>query len=127
MVSLTKINRKKVPDELLCLPLLFTTVGQPQQRHRDPPHHQAPVKEDAADVIVGDGRLLGAGGHAQRPQEVVDQDVELLHVLGLSLQHAEHDLVPLPHALSVRRPDVVLDDGFPLPATNPASQEALDL
>lgn len=122
-----KNKQKKVADELLCLPLLFITVGEPQQHHRNPPHHQPPVKENAADIIVGDGRLLGAGGHAQWPQEVVDQDVELLHILGLGLQHAEHDLVPLPHALSVRRPDVVLDDGFPLPAANPASQEALDL
>lgn len=91
------------------------------------PRRQPPVEEDAADVIVGDGRLLGAGGHAQRPQEVVDQDVELLHVLGLGLQHAEHHLIPFPHALGVRRPDVVLNDGLPLPAADPASQETLDL
>ena len=90
-------------------------------------HHQPPVKKDAADIVVGDGRLLGAGGHAERPQEVVDQDVELLDVLGLGLQHAEHHLVPLPHAFGVRGTDVVLDDGFPLSAANPASQETLDL
>ena len=90
-------------------------------------HHQPPVKKDAADIVVRDGRLLGAGGHAERPQEVVDQDVELLDVLGLGLQHAEHHLVPLPHAFGVRGTDVVLDDGFPLPAANPASQETLDL
>ena len=76
---------------------------------------------------MGDGRLLGAGGHAQRPQEVVDQDVELLDVLGLRLQHAEHHLVPLPHALSVRRADIVLDDGLPFPSADPPSQEALHL
>ena len=44
-----------------------------------------PVEEDAADVVVGDGGLLGAGGHAKRPQEVVDQDVQLLDVLSLRL------------------------------------------
>lgn len=76
---------------------------------------------------MGDGRFLGAGRHAQWPQEVVDQDVELLHVLGLRVHHAEHHLVPLPHALGVRRADIVLDDGLPLPPADPASQEALDL
>ena len=50
---------------------------------------------------MGDGRLLGAGGHSERPQEVVDQDVELLDIFSLSLQHAKHHLVPLPHALSM--------------------------
>ena len=88
---------------------------------------QQPIKEDAADIIVGDGWLLGAGGHAEGPQEVVDQNVELLDVLCLCLQHAEHHLVPLPHALSVGRADVVLDDGLPFPPADPASQEALDL
>lgn len=91
------------------------------------PQHQPPVEEDAADVIVGDWRFLGAGGHAQRPQEVVDQDVELLDVFGLGLQHAKHHLVPLPHAFRVRRTDVVLYDGFPFSATNPTTQETLDL
>lgn len=76
---------------------------------------------------MGDGGFLGAGGHAKRPQEVVDQDVELLDVLCLGLEHAEHHLVPLPHAFSVRRADVVLDDGLPLPAADPASQKTLDL
>lgn len=61
-----------------------------------------PVEEYAADIVMGDGWLLGAGCHAQRPQEVVDQDVQLLHVLGLRVHHAEHHLVPLPHALCVR-------------------------
>ena len=74
----------------------------------------SPVQEDAADIVVRDGGLLGAGGHPQRAQEVVHQDVQLLHVLGLGLQHAEHHLVPLAHAVCVRRPDVVLDDGLPL-------------
>lgn len=86
-----------------------------------------PVQEDAADIVVRDGRLLGAGSHAQRAQEVVDQDVQLLHVLGLGLQHAEHHLVPFSHAVGVRRPDVVLDDGLPLAPAQPAPQEALHL
>ena len=62
----------------------------------------SPVQEDAADVVVRDGGLLGAGGHPQWAQEVVHQDVQLLHVLGLGLQHAEHHLVPLAHAVCVR-------------------------
>ena len=74
----------------------------------------SPVQEDAADVVVRDGGLLGAGSHPQWAQEVVHQDMQLLHVLGLGLQHAEHYLVPLAHAVCVRRPDVVLDDGLPL-------------
>lgn len=91
------------------------------------PWGSSPVEEDAADVVVCDGGLLGAGGHPQWAQEVVNQDVELLHVLGLGLQHAEHHLVPLPHAISVRRADVVLDDGLPLAPAQPAPQEALHL
>ena len=87
----------------------------------------SPVQEDAADVVVRDGGFLGAGGHPQRAQEVVHQDVQLLHVLGLGLQHAEHHLVPLAHAVRVRRPDVVLDDGLPLAPAQPAPQEALHL
>lgn len=86
-----------------------------------------PVEEYAADIIVGDGRLLRAGSHAQRPQEVVHQNMKLLDVLCLRVQHAEHHLVPLPHALCMRRADIILDDGFPLPPANPASQKALDL
>ena len=130
MVSLIKhiINSRQ---QLFFLPC-FTTFGfSPAPDHTtfstSLPHHQPPVKEDAADIVVGDGRLLGAGGHAERPQEVVDQDVELLDVFGFCFQHAKHHLVPFPHALSVRRTDVVLDDGFPLPAANPTSQETLDL
>ena len=87
----------------------------------------APVEEYAADVIVADGRLLGAGGHAERPQEAVHQDGELVDVLRLRLHHVEDDLVPLPHALSVRGADVVLDDDLPLPAAEPATHEALHL
>lgn len=92
-----------------------------------PPGWRPPVEEDAADIVVRDGGLLGAGCHPQGPQEVVDQDVQLLHVLGLGLQHAEHHLVPLAHAVGVGGPDVVLDDGLPLPAAQPAPQEALHL
>lgn len=69
---------------------------------------------------MGDWRLLGACCHAEGPQKVVDQDVKLLDVLGLRVQHAEHHLVPLPHALRVRRADVVLDNGLPLPPADPA-------
>lgn len=87
----------------------------------------SPVEEYAADIVVRDGRLLGAGCHPQRPQEVVDEDVELLDVLSLCLQHAEDDLVPLAHAVGVGGPDVVLDDRLPLPPAQPAPQEALHL
>ena len=86
-----------------------------------------PVEEDAADVVVADGRLLGAGRHAQRPEEAVDQDGQLVDVLRLRLHHVEDDLVPLPHALGVRGADVVLDDDLPLPPAQPAAHETLDL
>ena len=76
---------------------------------------------------MADGRFLGAGRHAERPQETVDEDGELVDVLCLCLHHVEDDLVPLPHALSVRGGDVVLDDDLPLPPTQPASHEALNL
>ncbi len=105
MVSLVKQNKQNGGHELLFLPLSFTSVGSShwaESHHsHNQSHHQPPVKEDAADVIMGDWRLLGAGGHAERPQEVVDQDVQLLDVFGLGLQHAKHHLVPLPHALGV--------------------------
>ena len=67
----------------------------------NPSDQQPPVKEDAADIIMGDGWFLRAGCHAKRPQEVVDQDVELLDIFGFCLQHAKHHLVPLPHAFSM--------------------------
>lgn len=86
-----------------------------------------PVEEDAADIVVADGRFLGAGGHAERPEEAVDQDGELVDVLRLGLHHVEDDLVPLSHALSVRRADVVLDNDLPLPPAQPAAHEALHL
>ena len=60
-----------------------------------------PVEEYAADIIMGDGRLLGASSHAEWPQEVVDQDVELLDIFCLGLQHTKHHLVPLPHAFGM--------------------------
>lgn len=49
------------------------------------------------------------------------------NILCLSLHHVEDNLVPLPHALSVRRADVVLNDDLPLPAAEPAPHEALHL
>lgn len=73
------------------------------------------------------GRLLGAGCHAQWAQKIVDKDVQLLYILSLSFQHAEHHLVPFAHAVGVGRPDVVLDDGLPLPPAQPAPKEALYL
>lgn len=124
-------NKQNGSHELLFLLLLSKNVGS--SRHAESHHshkqhdHQPPVKEDAADIIVGDGRFLGAGGHSEWPQEVVDQDVELLDVFGFGFQHAEHHLVPLSHAFSVGRANVILDDSFPLPAANPSSQETLDL
>lgn len=86
-----------------------------------------PVEEYAADIIMGDGWFLGACCHAKRPQEVVHQDVKLLDVLCLRVQHAEHHLVPLPHALCMWRADVILDDRLPLSPADPASEKALDL
>ena len=74
-----------------------------------------------------DGRLLGAGGHAEGPQEDGDERGELLDVLLLALHHAEHDAVALAHALRVIRPDVLVDDLFPAPAAEPAAEEALHL
>lgn len=73
------------------------------------------------------GWFLGTGSHAKRSQEVVDEDMELLDILSLCFQHAEDDLVPLPHALSMWRTDVILNDGLPLSPTHPAPQEALHL
>lgn len=106
MVSLIKQTSKSVVMSY-CFSLSCSQVSaspnicaEPHHYHNQS-HHQPPVKEDAADIIMSDGRLLGAGGHAERPQEVVDQDVELLDVFGLGLQHAEHYLVSLPHAFSV--------------------------
>ena len=87
----------------------------------------SPVEEDTANVVVTDGRLLGAGGHAERPEEEVHQDGELVDVLRLCLHHVEHNLVPLPHALGVRGADVVLDDDLPLPPAQPATHETLHL
>lgn len=61
-----------------------------------------PIEEDTADVVMTNGGFFGAGGHPERPQEAVDQDGELEHVLRLGLHHVEDDLVSLSHALSVR-------------------------
>ncbi len=100
-----KTNKQSGGQELLFFPFLITIFGSSHSvkshHHHNQSHHQPPVKEDAADIIVRDGRLLGAGCHAEWPQEVVNQDVELLDVFSLGLQHAEDDLVPLPHAFSM--------------------------
>lgn len=71
--------------------------------------------------------FLGTGSHAKWSQEVVYEDMKLLDVFGFSLQHAEDDLVPLPHAFCVWRTDVILNDGLPLSPAHPAPQEALNL
>lgn len=76
---------------------------------------------------MADGRLFGAGGHSERPQETVDEDGELMDVLRLGLDHVKDDLVSLPHALGVRRADIVLHDGLPLPPAEPTAHEALHL
>lgn len=86
-----------------------------------------PVEKDAADIIVADGRFLGAGSHAERPEEAVHQDGELVDILRFCFHHVEHNLVPLPHALRVRRADIVLNNDLPLPPAQPATQEALHL
>lgn len=87
----------------------------------------APVKEDATDIIVAYRWFFGAGSHSERPQEAIDQDRKLMDVLCLSLHHVEDDLVSFPHALSMRRTNVVLHNNLPLPSTQPPSHEALDL
>lgn len=76
---------------------------------------------------MADGRFFGAGSHAEWPEEAVHQDGELVDVLGFCFHHVEDNLVPLPHALSMRRADVVLDDDLPLPSAQPATQETLHL
>ncbi|KAK7828733.1 hypothetical protein U0070_006518, partial [Myodes glareolus] len=48
-----------------------------------------PVEKNAADIIMANGGLLRAGCHPQGPEETVDQDVELVHVLRLSFHHAQ--------------------------------------
>jgi hypothetical protein len=51
---------------------------------------------------------------------------ELLEIFFLGLDHAEHQAVPLPHALGVRRLDVLLNDLLPPTPTQPAAKEALN-
>lgn len=87
----------------------------------------APVEEDAANIIMANGRFLGTGSHAERPKEAIHQDGKLVHVFCLCFHHVEHNMVPLPHALSVRGADIVLDNDFPLPPTQPATHETLHL
>lgn len=76
---------------------------------------------------MADGRFLGAGSHAERPEETVHQDGELMDVFCLRFHHGENNLVPFPHALSMRGTDVVLDDDLPLPPAQPATHETLHL
>lgn len=87
--------------------------------------HRLGVEEDRVDVLVRERRPLGAGGHLERPQEARDEHLQLLHVLLLGLDHAEHEAVALPHALRVRRVDVLLDDLLPPAPAQPAAEEAL--
>lgn len=87
----------------------------------------APVEEYTADIIMADGRFLGAGSHAERPEETVHQDGELVDILGLCFHHVEDNLVPFSHALSMRGTDVVLDDDLPLPPAEPSTHETLHL
>ena len=86
-----------------------------------------PIKEYGVDVLVSDGRFLGAGGHAEGPEEVGDEAGQLAVVLLLTLHHAEDDAVALAHALGVGRPDVQLHDLLPAPPTQPAAEETLNL
>ena len=74
-----------------------------------------------------DRGLLGAGGHAERPEEACDQTRKLAIVLLLTLHHGEHDRVSLAHALCMGRSDVQLHDLFPSSSTQPATEEALHL
>lgn len=76
---------------------------------------------------MANGRFFGASSHAEWPEEAVYQDGQLVDILSLSLHHVKDNLVSLPHALSMRRADVVLNDDLPLPPTQPASHETLDL
>lgn len=90
-------------------------------------HSHKPVEEDAADIIVANGRFFRASSHAEWPKEAVYQNGQLVDILSLSLHHVKYNLVSLPHALSMRRADVVLNNDLPLPSTEPASHETLDL
>ena len=46
---------------------------------------------------------------------------------GCSAEEQCHSPVSLPHALGVRRPDVLVHDLLPPPAAKPTPEEALDL
>lgn len=76
---------------------------------------------------MANGRFFRASSHAEWPEEAVHQDRQLVDILGLSLHHVKDNLVSLPHALGMRRADVVLNNDLPLPPTQPASHETLDL
>lgn len=86
-----------------------------------------PIEENAAHVIMADWRFFGTGSHPKRPQKAVHQDGQLEHIFGLSLQHVEDNLVSLPHAFSMGRADVVLNNDLPLSPAKPATHEALYL
>ena len=51
--------------------------------------HGLRVQEDGVNVFVGAGRILGGRGHLEWSEEAGDEDLQLLHVLLLSLDHAE--------------------------------------
>lgn len=76
---------------------------------------------------MADGGLLGAGSHSQGPEEAIDQDVQLVNILRLGLNHGEHNLISLPHTFSMRRTNIILHYGLPFPSTQPPSHEALNL
>lgn len=86
-----------------------------------------PVEKYAADIIMADWGLLGAGGHPQGPEETVDQYRQLVDIFCFCLHHVEDYLVPLPHALSMRGADIVLDDDLPLSSAKPSTQKTLNL
>lgn len=44
------------------------------------PQMHPPVEKNAAHVVVADGGFLGTGGHPQRSEKAVDQNIELVDV-----------------------------------------------
>ena len=101
--------------------------------------HGLRVQEDGVDVLMGAGRVLGGRGHLERSEEARDENLQLLHVLLLSLHHAEHQTrevssfllfhetsisfnlhppVSFPHALCVWRPNVIFHNLFPPSSKN---------
>lgn len=76
---------------------------------------------------MGNRWFLGGGSHSKWAEKTGDEGGELSIVLLLTLHHTEHDAVPLPHALRVRRTDVQLHNLFPSPSTQPTTEETLNL